>query len=143
MSKCSLIARMNLRSHSVLVTILFILFLPFRENQISSRHNMNETLDVDETLADGCKINMLQPRLQLYLGILNNEWNNTGTIITQSCQLQEAGSKRNGKNVSFLQSFCTFAYSTFSRERRRRPQTTPISFEALATLISRTNPALM
>lgn len=62
---------------------------------------MNETLDVDETLADCCKINMLQSRFQLYLGILNNEWNNTGTIITQSCQLQKAGSKRNGKNVVF------------------------------------------
>lgn len=62
---------------------------------------MNETLDVDETLAECYKINMLQSRFQLYLGILNNEWNNTGTTITQGCQLQKTGSKRNGKNVIF------------------------------------------
>lgn len=75
---------------------------------------MNGTLDVDETLAECYKINMLQSRFQLYLGIRNNEWNKTGTVITQRCQLQRTGSKRNRKYLLFCRVSAHFTTVTLT-----------------------------
>lgn len=159
---------MNFWSHWVLLTIpfntIFCITYPNRE-----RRNVNETLDVDETLAERFKINMLQSRFQVYLGIQNNEWNRFGT---DGCQLQKTGSKRDRKCLIFcrvaayfatarttageitkklLHNFTSQTDKEFSRKfletykarrnaKRYCPQTTQISFEVLVTLISLTNP---
>lgn len=114
MTPCSLIVRMKFRSHWVLVTILFntIFSVPLELN--SEPVNMNETLDVDETLAECYKINMLQSRFQLYFGIKNNEWNKIGTVITKRCQLQKIGSKPNGKYQIFCRVSAHFATVTLA-----------------------------
>lgn len=72
-----------------MMTVLFNTIFSVPSEPNSKLTNMNETLDVDETLAECYTINMLQLQFQLYLGTLNNEGDETGTVITQRRQLED------------------------------------------------------